>query len=751
MASKDLTIRLLGDLTDLQKKLNQASNDLSKVGATMTKKVTPAAAATAVVLTKLGSDWNSAVDAIIVGTGASGDALDDLLGSTKKIAGQVPNDFGDVGRAVAELNTRLGLTGDDVEVMGKKFLDLSRITKTDVATNIASVSRLFKDWGIDTADQAVTLDMLFEATKRTGIGLERLTTLTVQYGAPLRQLGFSMEEATALFASFEREGVNVETVMAGMRMGLGRMAKAGEEPIETFNRLIEEIKNAGSTGEANKIALEGFGQRAGPDMAAAVREGRFEIAGLVGQLGSAGGALDDASSRTIHLADRLKMLQNRITGALGPFGELGGAAAGVAAGLGPLLFGLGAMAPALSKATTAMKSLNGAMALNLVKTLGLAYVAFGSVNTAVKGLRGETDWLYKDVSALEKPFQLLAKGSYWLGGGMESAESKASKLDATAAEMFASMTSGVYTIEQLTKRLREQGVDTEISNRIIIAFRKQLDATAESETNLAEATAETTAATEDATSAIDSGKRQMLEYVRGLKDAGQESGAWERALVDQAAEQRALEADTRRTDVAIRLLDATFAALRGELSAEEAYETFKTSLKEIREAGDLTDQQIRDLKSNTYDYLEQLGDIPASVVTEIDALLDQGKYAEVEAKLAELERDRQSRIDITAYYRTVGSSKIPVQPTGGKFHDGGVVGGPRGSEQLILAKGGETVLPTHKSSPSGSLGGTGELELGDATLRKLAGYIASASAQAANGAVARNEAGLLAELRRGVR
>jgi hypothetical protein len=33
-----------------------------------------------------------------------------------------------------------------------------------------------------------------------------------------------------------------------------------------------------------------------------------------------------------------------------------------------------------------------------------------------------------------------------------------------------------------------------------------------------------------------------------------------------------------------------------------------------------------------------------------------------------------------------------------EFHEGGVVPGPRGSEQLILAHGGETVLPTHKPS-----------------------------------------------------
>ncbi len=41
----------------------------------------------------------------------------------------------------------------------------------------------------------------------------------------------------------------------------------------------------------------------------------------------------------------------------------------------------------------------------------------------------------------------------------------------------------------------------------------------------------------------------------------------------------------------------------------------------------------------------------------------------------------------------------------GPFHSGGVVPGPRGSDQLIMAAGGETILPTHKTG--GGVGGGG--------------------------------------------
>jgi hypothetical protein len=42
--------------------------------------------------------------------------------------------------------------------------------------------------------------------------------------------------------------------------------------------------------------------------------------------------------------------------------------------------------------------------------------------------------------------------------------------------------------------------------------------------------------------------------------------------------------------------------------------------------------------------------------------------------------------------------------------DGGIVPGPRGADQLILAHGGETVLPTHKG-PVSVGGGTEVIQL----------------------------------------
>lgn len=327
--AKPITIKITGDATGFQKALGQTEAGLTSfakgAGKILVGVGAAAATATAAIgagLFKLGSDLDATYDSIVIGTGAAGETLEALKDDFRAVAKEVPSNLGDVGQAIADVNTRLGLTGEPLREVTERFLDLSRITKTDLQSNIADMTRVFGDWGVATDDQAATLDKLFFVSQATGIGLDRLSQTVVQYGAPFRQLGFSFEEAAALMGKFEKEGVNLETVMSGLRMGLGKMAKAGEEPIETFGRIVEEIQNAGSVGEANALALAAFGQRAGPDMAAAIREGRFEISDLVSMMDGAAGSIEDAASRTESAGEHFSQFKNRVTLALEPIATL---------------------------------------------------------------------------------------------------------------------------------------------------------------------------------------------------------------------------------------------------------------------------------------------------------------------------------------------------------------------------------------------------------------------------------------------
>ena len=292
--------------------------NISKQAAVAGAAVAAAGAAIGVGLFKVGQSFDQAYDTIRIGTGATGDALEGLKNDMRAVAATVPSDFGSIGTAIADINTRLGLTGVPLQQFASQMLNLSRITGTDLNANITATTRVMGDWGISMENAGNAADLLFRASQATGPSVDELSQLLVQFGAPLRQLGFSFEQSAALVGKFQREGVNTELVLGSLRVALGRMAKAGEDPVETLQRVTDEIKNAGSAGEANAMALDVFGARAGPDMAAAIREGRFELGSLLDTVANGTETINGASADTASFSEQFQLFKNRALLAIEP-------------------------------------------------------------------------------------------------------------------------------------------------------------------------------------------------------------------------------------------------------------------------------------------------------------------------------------------------------------------------------------------------------------------------------------------------
>jgi TP901 family phage tail tape measure protein len=412
---RNVVVKIGADISELQKSLNEASKTLDKAGETLTSiggtlttgLTLPIAAATAGIL-KLGTDFDDAFDKIRVGTGATGEALAGLQDDFRAVYSTVPAGMAEVSTAIADLNTRTGLAGKPLRELSTQMLNLSRITGEELSGMIAGSSRLFGDWSIAADDTAGTMDYLFKVSQSTGIGFNDLNAKLVQFGAPLRQMGFDLETAAAMLGKFEKEGVNTELVLGGLRIALGKMAKAGiTDTKAALEEVTKRIKEAGSTGEANAIALEMFGARIGPDMAAAIREGRFELSELVSALKTSGETINGAAFETMDFAEQLAVMRNKAAVALEPLGtslmqavnsampaiegligklsalvdwfaNLSGGSQklilsflGIAAAIGPLLTLVGTLANGVSSAVKAVKWLADAKNLAALKTHAL--------------------------------------------------------------------------------------------------------------------------------------------------------------------------------------------------------------------------------------------------------------------------------------------------------------------------------------------------------------------------------------------
>lgn len=272
-------------------------------------------------LAVLGEQFDKAFDDIRIGTGATGDELESLHETFKKALVDLPDSMAVVSDALTQIYQRTGLTGDALQALTEQEVKLANITKSDLGTQIAATTRIFGDWSISTAKQEDALNALFRAGQATGITVSDLSQTVVQFGAPLRQLGFSFDESITLLAKWEKEGVNTDLVLGGLKKALGQFAKAGKDPVKALEALETSIKNATSTANANKIAVTALGVKVGPDFAAAVREGRFSYEDLLKTVSDGTDTIDKAEEQTDSFGERMTKLKNKAFVALQPAAE----------------------------------------------------------------------------------------------------------------------------------------------------------------------------------------------------------------------------------------------------------------------------------------------------------------------------------------------------------------------------------------------------------------------------------------------
>jgi len=108
--------------------------------------------------------------------------------------------------------------------------------------------------------------------------------------------------------------------MGSLRIAAGKFAKEGVNLQAGLNDTIASIKGAKDESAALALGMEVFGARAGPDMVAAIREGRFSVDELTAAVAGSEGAIMAASEATMDWPEKLELLKNKATVALEPLG-----------------------------------------------------------------------------------------------------------------------------------------------------------------------------------------------------------------------------------------------------------------------------------------------------------------------------------------------------------------------------------------------------------------------------------------------
>ncbi len=385
--------------------VKDVGNKMQAVGKGMSTYVTAPIAGVGAASLKAFKDVDEGLDIVTKKTGASGKELGAMQESVKNLAKGIPTDFKTAGAAVGEVNTRFGLTGKALENLSGKFVKFAELNDTDVSTAIDMTQKSMEAFGIESKDAGGFLDVLNSVGQKTGIGMDALNDALVKNAPALEDMGLSAEESANFIGQLEKSGVDSSKVMSGLGKALAAGAKEGKSLPDVMGDIEKSVVGAKDETKAIAKASEIFGNRAGPMIAKAARDGALDFKSLGKAVGDAGGSVDKTFNETLDPIDKFKTTLNsaKIAGA-----EIGTTLMQI---LAPALDKL---ASGLQKAAKWWEGLSPGMQSFIVKAglvaaaIGPALVLFGKLVTGIGGL-------ITIIPKIAKAFQLVGVAFKALG------------------------------------------------------------------------------------------------------------------------------------------------------------------------------------------------------------------------------------------------------------------------------------------------------------------------------------------------
>ena len=326
MAAKTskISVALSANAKDFKKELGKAEKDVGKFSKGASKAFDGLkmagigiAAGLGAAFVKAGLDFEAMENILIKGTGASGEALEDLKKQATDVLRTVPETAEVVAGAIADVNTFFGATGDQLEATTGLFLDFARITDMDVGDAVARLDAQMTQFNIPLEGTDELLGDLVRIAQATGAPMDNLLSQMEKFGPIFATAAFSGEETIAMFGMLEQAGVDVTKLGPSLEKFFADVAEGGGDPRQAFEDIVGQIQSATSETDALALASEAFGT-AGARMTSAIRSGNFELETFGGLMGEGTGLVDAQADATETLSDKFAILKNDLMARLGP-------------------------------------------------------------------------------------------------------------------------------------------------------------------------------------------------------------------------------------------------------------------------------------------------------------------------------------------------------------------------------------------------------------------------------------------------
>jgi hypothetical protein len=443
MAGKKLGINIAigADISKFSTEMQNASRQMKKVGASMqkvgkkmTKMFTLPLALAGGASIKLAADFEQSMAKVSAISGATANEFKALsssaleLGRTTRFTSQ----------EVAELQlnlSKLGLSPEEINKSTASILDLALATGEDLAMSATVAASTMRAFGLTANDMGMIADVMADSFSSSALDLSKFETAMGSVAPVARAAGSDLQSTAAILSVLTNNGIEASTSGTALRGIFLDLAGAGM----SWSEAMAQIKN--STNPL-KDAFDLFGKR-GANVATVIANNREEITALTadykdstGEAKKMAAIMDNTATGSFlrlksalegvgisigsTLTPLVRKLTDWLTGLADKFNNLSSEArrhviilAAVVAGIGPLLFIVGATIKAFYALKLAILAANPIL---LATSIALAAIGtafyFADKNQAnfYEGLRATkiaTDKLASGISKGVAEYKIL--------------------------------------------------------------------------------------------------------------------------------------------------------------------------------------------------------------------------------------------------------------------------------------------------------------------------------------------------------
>jgi TP901 family phage tail tape measure protein len=403
----DIKFNFLANTSQFKKALNEVSRGLSNiqaqadsfnkiassfqsVGKSLTKYVTLPLAAAGTGLVAAFNVLDKAFDTIRIGTGATGEQLEELDAAFRAVAKAVPNSIEEIGTAIANLNTMLGLNGDLLIKTAIAVLNLSDMLGEDLTGVIETVAQAINKWNIDVSKTPELLDHFFKVSQQTGISVAELADSLARNENVLSAFGLSIEEAATYVGLLHRNGIDTTRMLVSLRQLIGNTAGGAEEVAKVFAKLRDKTVDENEKLKLINGLLSKVAATSRVEFADALRVLIDETENLNSTIASSSETIQKARKDTWDFAESFKNLKNNILLAVEPLAN-------------DLAKVIEDITPAITSAVKVIAKLGEAFA-NLPKGVKTAIIVLAGVLTILGPMLWAIGGLLKAIPALAAAF-----------------------------------------------------------------------------------------------------------------------------------------------------------------------------------------------------------------------------------------------------------------------------------------------------------------------------------------------------------